>query len=187
MTEEVDARAAAAALPRRGGRRWDDAEEQAELRELVAEYRPTGPDDWRQIAELLGTGRSARSVSDYWSDISWAEEASFLPRRSFAAMNRAQPPPLMTSSHVGVSYRPGKQKPWRAQVRKTGKKDWSMDFDDEESAARAYDAARVRNGDPPVNFRDGPHSVVRKRGPEHSARTLELASPDCESPSGMAR
>ena len=40
------------------------AEEEAELRELVEEHRPTGSNEWRQVAELLGTGRSASAVEN---------------------------------------------------------------------------------------------------------------------------
>ena len=45
------------------------AEEEAELRELVEEHRPTGSNEWRQVAELLGTGRSASAVENRWRKV----------------------------------------------------------------------------------------------------------------------
>ena len=54
---------------RKAGKRWG-AEEEAELRELVEEHHPTGSNvDWRQIAELLGTGRSASGVEQHWAKL----------------------------------------------------------------------------------------------------------------------
>ena len=75
MTDEVAARVAPAEeeaellrrLPARK-RRWG-AEEEVQLRELVAEHHPTGSNAWRQIAELLGTGRSASGVEAHWRKV----------------------------------------------------------------------------------------------------------------------
>ena len=66
---ETDSDAAAAPPVSQSVRRRWGAEEETELRELVEEHRPESSEDWRQLAELHGNGRSKAAVKNKWKDL----------------------------------------------------------------------------------------------------------------------
>ena len=85
-------------------RRWG-AEEETELRELVEEHRPESSEDWRQLAELHGNGRSVAAVKNKWKDLT-------------ASASNAQAQAIVAESQ-GTSKRPHADAEPRRRARKS--------------------------------------------------------------------
>ena len=78
------------------GGRWG-AEEEAKLRDLIEERRPSSSKDWGQIGELLG-GRSASATQQHWEIMQGKRKKSGKPAAPAPPQNvldAAPPPPAV--------------------------------------------------------------------------------------------
>ena len=75
--------------------------------------------------------------------------------RGTTMIDHAKPSSFPKSQYKGVYSTTSTSRPWQVRASIDGKQKFVGSFESEEQAARAYDAARVKDGRQAVNFPDG--------------------------------
>ena len=121
---ESDAAAAPPVFQSVRRRRWGAGEE-TELRKLVEEHRPESSEDWRQLAELHGNGRSEAAVKKKWKDLTASApnaQARAIESQGTSKRPRADAAPRPKRARTSTSATVGHARP--CEIRKVGESIW---------------------------------------------------------------